>query len=74
MKSIQEANQVGSLSDNQRLCPFIKEPGKDCYCINMNSNKVLFAIRFCGGKFEECRIYKGTMREKLRDAEKCSLY
>jgi len=72
MKSIREVNQVGSGSTKKNLCPLIKKPKKDCYCMNMNSNKVQLALRFCAGAFEECRIYQAAVQEEISSGKNCS--
>jgi hypothetical protein len=52
--------------------PIIKEPGKDCYC--MNSNKIPFALRFCGERFDGCGVYQSAMLGELHPDEKCELH
>lgn len=46
------------------LCPLLGTPQKNCYCVEMNSNKVQFALRFCGGAFQECRIFQSYLAER----------
>ncbi len=43
---------------SKRLCPFIKRPSDDCYCIKLTSQDVEKAVFYCGGHFELCEIYK----------------
>lgn len=45
------------------LCPLVGNPRQDCYCLNMNSGKILFALTFCGGSYEKCRIYQSAKKE-----------
>lgn len=34
--------------------------------MDMNSNKVQFALRYCSGAYEECRIYRAIVgRQEL---------
>jgi hypothetical protein len=40
------------------LCPMVRDPVKDCYCYDMNSQKIPAAIYYCGDRFEECIIYQ----------------
>jgi hypothetical protein len=40
------------------LCPMVRDPVKDCYCYDMNSQKIPAAIYYCSDKFEECVIYQ----------------
>jgi len=39
-------------------CPYLKEPFEECYCRHMSSQAAAKAIRFCGGDFAECDVYK----------------
>lgn len=58
MANIAETDQLENCEYTQKLCPFLKELRKDCYCTNMNSNNVPFALRFCVGEFDNCRIFQ----------------
>jgi hypothetical protein len=52
------------------ICPLIKNPYKDCYCAGMNSQKVLYALEYCGGTFERCEIYiRHMLEEKLKEVQ-----
>ena len=47
------------------LCPFIPAAVHiACYCVNMNSRKIINAIYYCLENFEECEIYKRLSEEK----------
>ncbi len=46
------------------LCPFTAKPDKDCYCVNVNSNKVKNILDYCGGDFKECPVYKRLILEE----------
>jgi hypothetical protein len=47
-------------------CPFLRKPEKDCYCINMDSQeKIMAAINYCNGIYEECEVYKNLMRKRV---------
>jgi len=58
------------VEENKRksLCPFTAKPDKDCYCVNVNSNKVKNILDYCGGDFKECSVYKRLiLEESLRE-------
>lgn len=40
------------------LCPFIGAPFEECFCASTSSLHTESAIRYCGGNFEECEIYR----------------
>ncbi len=44
--------------DLKAICPFVKKGYAKCYCIDMGSQKISQAIRYCMGSFEQCEIYK----------------
>jgi hypothetical protein len=47
------------------FCPYIKKPVPECYCVEMNGNKLNLAMRFCLNDFKNCRIHH---RIYLREA------
>lgn len=49
-------------SSFKRKCPYVDEPFDYCYCSSTNSLNVKNVIMYCGGKFEDCEIYKNTMK------------
>ncbi len=48
----------------RRLCPFIHSPHEDCYITHMNSLSVETIVKYCGGSFEECPVYRHLMEGK----------
>jgi hypothetical protein len=50
----------------RRVCPFIQELSEDCFCLEMNSLNIESLIYYCGGKFEQCRIYKKTVLQDTK--------
>jgi hypothetical protein len=40
------------------LCPFVRSPGRDCYFLDMNSNKISMAVYYCQNHYDQCEIYK----------------
>jgi hypothetical protein len=51
-------------NNHDRLCPRIGTPRHDCYCLDMNSGKIQFALHYCMGDFERCRIYQSLLTEQ----------
>jgi hypothetical protein len=47
-----------------RKCPFVDEPFDYCYCSSMDSLAVQQVMRYCGGTYEECHIYKNKKSNK----------
>jgi hypothetical protein len=55
---------------NKTICPFVKEPNKDCYCFKLDSQSIKAVIYYCSKNFEECAIYnKLFVMEQLREAQ-----
>ena len=46
---------------DHRLCPVLESPEPDCYCLNLSSQAISLAVRFCIRNFRECPIYKRCM-------------
>lgn len=63
-----ESRNTCRKADNLKTCecPLLRSPREECYCMDMNSNKVQFALRYCSGAYEECRIYRAIVgRQEL---------
>jgi hypothetical protein len=45
-------------TSNKRLCPHLKEPFDECYCVKMSSQDIERAVYLCSKNFETCDIYK----------------
>jgi len=48
----------------RRLCPFVRSPSKDCYFLDMNSNKISMALYYCQNHYTHCTIYKRIKTKK----------
>jgi hypothetical protein len=56
------------------LCPFVRSPHKDCYFLDMNSNKISMAVYYCQNHFTKCEIYKRlTPTEKSKSNDNKTL-
>ena len=51
------------------VCPFTRQPDKECYCVNINSSKVFYVIEYCGGQFLKCPIYKKLVSKDVIEPE-----
>jgi hypothetical protein len=54
----EEATLTHRLSARGKLCPFLKNPCKECYCNSMSSQDVEKTVFFCTTGFKTCEIYK----------------
>jgi hypothetical protein len=51
-------------SCNKEKCPHLGSPLADCYCSHMNSQMTEKTVKFCGGNYKECDIYKKHHRHE----------
>ncbi len=72
MATILDTDMLENKDLKHKLCPLLGEPRKDCYCTNMNSNKIPLALRFCGEEFEKCRIYQAIIDDEFSQTGKCT--
>jgi len=42
----------------KKKCPFIGSPDKNCYFLDMSSNKISMALFYCRNHYTQCAIYK----------------
>ena len=45
-------------------CPFVTDPLDECFITGLSSQDVDMAIYYCGGNFEECKIYRKRMKRE----------
>ena len=42
----------------KKQCPFVRSPDRECYFMDMNSNKISMALYYCQNHYTQCVIYK----------------
>jgi hypothetical protein len=50
--------EISNKITNRTLCPFIRKPFENCFCVSTNSLFSEATIHYCGGHFEKCEIYE----------------
>jgi hypothetical protein len=63
-KNIKPVYSNSSCPENKKKCPFIRSPDKDCYFLDMNSNKISMALFYCQNHYKQCTIYKRMKKEE----------
>jgi len=53
-----KAQQPKKRDQKKILCPFVRSPQKDCYFLDMDSNKISMALYYCQNHYQKCAIYK----------------
>ena len=48
----------GSDGGEEKFCPVLINPEPDCYCFNLNSQGIAFALQYCQGNYLACDIYQ----------------
>ena len=47
-----------SFDNAANMCPILDDPQPNCYCIDMTSMKIPYAVKYCLRDFRECEIYQ----------------
>ena len=53
----------GSDDDEEKFCPLLSNPEPDCYCFNLNSQKIAYALDYCQGNYLACDIYQRVKKQ-----------
>jgi hypothetical protein len=69
---MQPDNSRLSHKGKKKKCPFIGSPDKDCYCLDMNSNKISMALFYCQNHYTQCVIYKQLKSKQSPDKDPMS--
>lgn len=59
-KTIVTRRTMQKVGIKKKLCPHLKEPFDDCYCVKMSSQDIERAVFLCSTNFEICDIYKNS--------------
>lgn len=63
-KRVETAAMLESQKDESaEKCPLLPQYLEGCYCTNLISQNTEAAIRFCGGNYQECDVYKRIVRD-----------
>jgi len=55
-------------------CPLVASRFDECYCKNMNSQKIVNVVHYCMKNYESCEIYKAKMAlEDLKGTQNVDL-
>ena len=49
--------------DGGKMCPILADPLPECYCIDMTSMKIPYAIKYCLFEYKDCDIYRRIQKE-----------
>jgi hypothetical protein len=48
-----------------KMCPVLPDPEPDCYCLDLTSMKIPYAVKYCLRDFRECDIYQRVFNSTL---------
>lgn len=49
---------------NDDLCPFVRFPGSDCFCLNINSEHIDSINDFCVGHYLHCPLFSKNLKSR----------
>ena len=50
--------------DNEsKMCPLLDDPQPNCYCIDMTSMTIPYAVKYCLRDFRKCDIYRRLLKK-----------
>jgi len=52
-----------SFDNAGKMCPILDDPQPNCYCIDMTSMKIPYAVKYCLRDFRECEIYQRVLKK-----------
>ena len=52
------------LSDGKKVCPFVDKPSAECFCVAMNSLKIVLVVEFCMRNYQKCPLFEKLMQAK----------
>ena len=64
------AQETSNAASEGKNCPFLQNPFDECYCYDMRSQDIEYAIYYCGKHFDECETYRNIGEKdppKVRD-------
>jgi len=57
-ESPRQAQADGLPSGSLLFCPYLDQGPAACYCRNLNSKTAPLIVRYCGGAFQECDLFR----------------
>ncbi len=52
-----------SFDKEGKMCPILDDPQPNCYCVDMTSMKIPYAVKYCLRDFRGCEIYQGMIKK-----------
>jgi len=52
-----------SYGNEDKMCPILNNPQPNCYCIDMTSMKIPYAVKYCLQDFRQCDIYQRVFKK-----------
>lgn len=59
-----ELNTLAMESEKFKVCPYVNNPLRNCYCLDMNSRNIEKVVRYCSGDFQQCVIYIESRKKR----------
>ncbi|MBM4055078.1 MAG: hypothetical protein FJ264_10515 [Planctomycetes bacterium] len=51
----------------RKLCPLMKKPpSSNCFCVEVNSQKIPGLLEYCANNFSDCYLYKTYVKKNTQ--------
>ena len=57
---------VDDFDGGGKVCPVLMDPDPDCYCFDLSSMKIPYAIKYCLRDFRECDIFQRIQKNSKK--------
>jgi len=54
---------VGGFDSGGKMCPILENPQPNCYCFDMTSMKIPYAVKYCLRDFKACKIFQKAFKK-----------
>jgi hypothetical protein len=58
------ADAPAAVSGHPRVCPFLRHPFPDCYCMNISGAKIPRMVEYCAGNYRACQVYRRWLKQR----------
>ena len=63
---LKKIHALHTTKTENKLCPYIENPSKSCYCTSLNSMKILLVVEYCMNNYYKCPIFQKLPGEQRR--------
>ena len=60
-----EQQNMDDFNMRGKMCPVLDDPQPNCYCMDMTSMTIPYAVKYCLRDFRACKIYQSVSKKDL---------